>query len=222
MTAAPRPAGVFALDANVDADVEEVADLHAQYLADSPVVVFGDVFLRRFYYGTLVRDELVRVVMCRVDGHVAGFFAYALDPLAFMTAGIRRHPFTLAWILARSVLRHPSLVGKLMMMSRMMRDRAREASGEVKPNTGEVLSLVVDRAHGRHVPPGGTSRITNRLFEVMIDRCREAGLERVQFMVQPDNLASNLFCSSLGCSMKRIRHAGHTVHRYTYEIQPPS
>lgn len=208
------------LDGSDERAVADVADLHEEFLPDSPVVLFGRRFLREFYYGTLVRDGLIGCTTGTVDGRVVGFISYAVDPLTFMTEGIKRHPVQLAWILAGSVLRKPSLIGNLILVVRMMWDRRHDAASGAVDGRGEVLSMATRPAYQSHVPEGGRSRLTVRLFEDMMDYYREAGVTRFHFLVAPDNRASNLFCSVMGGRLEVIRQAGLAVHRYLLDVPP--
>ena len=197
-----------------------VAALHLELLADSPVVQMGRRFLRDFYYGTLVEDRLIDCTLCRADGRIAGFISYTRYPLDFMTRGMRRHFFRLAGLMGISILARPAMLKDLLLVARMMRDRGREAREAPNPATGEVLSLVAAHEYRNHVPQGGKSRVPVRLFEEMVSFFRAEGFSRVHLLVKPENKASNIFCSVMGCKFEKIAQAGMPIHRYTYEINP--
>jgi hypothetical protein len=221
-TDAPTPVvEVAPLDPDRRADVEGVAALHAERLPTSPVVLLGPEFVRRFYYGTLVRAGLVAVHHARADGRVVGFISYTREPLGFMTKGVRQHFFALAWSLVIGVLRDPSVVKQIVFALRLMRETAQdERVSGVRSGAGEVLSLAVAERYERAVPVGGTSRLPVRLVAEMARSFAGAGVEDVNLYVLPGNLASNLFCSSLGCDFERITRAGTAVHCYVFH--PPA
>lgn len=203
-----------------DTDARQIADLHSEYLADSPIVQFGPAFLRRFFYRTLVRDGLIGVSFYRHEGRVVGFISYTTEPLGFMMKGIRRHPLSLGWALFSGVVQRPATAKDITRILRVMRERMSEEETGDKEGMGEVISLVVDTEYRGHVPPDGEARLAVRLFEDGIAFFREKEIARVHLLVQPANLESNLFCSSMGAVFGKITYGGETVHRYTYDIPP--
>ena len=161
---------------------------------------FGPRFLRDFYYDSLVRDGLVGASICRADGRIVGFISYAMEPLGFMTRGVRNHPVKLATVMAASVLTRPSTAKDIANVLAFMRERKAEEESGAKQGVGEVLSLVADREYRAYVPPGGDSRLAIRLFEH----------------------AQGGFRAALGCEFEKIITVGNPVHRYTYTLPPVS
>ena len=206
------------LDSRNEADAREVADLHSRYLADSPIVQFGPAFLRGFYYRTLVRDGLVGVSLYRHDGKVRGFITYTLEPLGFMHKGIRRHPISLAWSLLSGVIRRPATARDIIKIVRVMRERGEEHQTADMDDTGEVISLVVDEPYRGHIPEDGDKRLAVRLFEDASSYLEDHGMRRIHLLVRPENVASNIFCASMGCEFGKTTYGGETVHRYTYHL----
>lgn len=197
------------------ADVNAVADLHLQFLGDSPIVKLGERFLRRFFYVKLVQDGLVGVTICRYEGRIIGFISYTPDPFAFMRRGVRRHFAYLCWLMTVSLIAQPSLFKEIRVALRMMRERGSEAR-QAQTGLGEVISLVSVPEFQKHVPEGGKSRLTVRLFEEMLAYFRSLAYDRIHLMVLPHNRASNILCSSMGCQFEKATVAGIVTHRYTY------
>jgi hypothetical protein len=196
---------------------DQVAALHLRYLADSPVVQFGDAFLKRFYYGKLLAAGLIGATIARSGDRVVGFISYTRQPNDFMTIGLRRWFVYLSALLSLSVLRRPAMVRDIWQTLRMMRERGMSAR-DTDPRTGEVLSLVVAEDARDVIPVGGRTRVTVRLFQEMVAYFRAAGFQRAVLLVKPQNFASNLFCSSMGCEFDKITTLGAVTHRYTYHI----
>ncbi len=207
------------LDPNNAADVDAVAALHEAYLAGSPIMRMGKRYLRKFHYSTLVRSGLIGCTLCRIDGRVVGFISYTAYPLDFMSRGLRRYFFPLAWLMLGSVLARPALLKEILMTLRMMGERSTESRETDARGLGEALSLVVIPEFQNYIPPGGRSRVAFRLFEVAVERLREQGVDRVYLWVQPTNRAANLLYSTMGCSFEKINHLGQLVHRYTYHVK---
>jgi hypothetical protein len=205
------------LDARNRDDCEQVADLHLQYLSDSPVVQFGQRFLRRFYYGKLVRAGLVECTIARAGKRVVGFISYT-GSRDFMSRGLRRGFAYVSALMLMRVLTRPATIRDIFFTLRMMRARATESDSESIPGVGEVLSIIVADEFRQHVPEGGTSRVTARLFEEMVRYFSAARYDRVILMVKPSNRASNIFCSSMGCGFEKVVVMGEVSHRFTYRI----
>lgn len=198
------------------ADVDAVADLHLQFLADSPIVALGERFLRRFFYVKLVEDELIGVTLCRHEGRIVGFISYTADPRGFMGRGIKHNFLFLCGLMTTSLLAKPSLWRGILRALKMMRERSTEAREAPAPGLGEVISLVTLPEFQKHIPEGGKSRLTVRLFEEMLAFFRGIGFDRVHLLVLPHNRASNILCSIMGCQFEKITFAGVATHRYTY------
>lgn len=210
--------GIERLNAANAADVNAVADLHFKFLGDSPIVALGDRFVRKFFYTTLVRDAAVVVDLCRADGKVVGFISYTRDPRHFISNAVRRHFFSLCWLMGVSVLLRPVLLKTILQTLRLMTARTEESQAP-DPRLGEVISLVALPEYQNHVAPGGKSRLTGRLFETMLAYFRELDYERVLLFVKPENRASNIFCSIMGCQFEKTTFNGAITHRYTYHLK---
>jgi hypothetical protein len=214
--------GVVPLDPEDPSEIDAVASLHEEYLGDSPVALMGPLFLRAYYYPHLVRDDLIQCVVCRDETGVIGFLSYTDIPNEFMSRGLRSHFLPLAWVMLKSVLRRPSMIPQLLDVLRLLRVRSAEAAGAGAEKQGEALSMAVPERHQKHVPAGGTERMTVRFFRTMEADLRERGCTRIQFMVNPANKAANIFYATIGCRLKKIEYAGRPIHRFTYTIKPES
>jgi ribosomal protein S18 acetylase RimI-like enzyme len=212
--------GIETLNPKCSEDVAAVAALHRIYLSASPVARLGDRFMREFYYTRLVEDRLFRCLICRVDGQVVGFISYTEDALGFMSRGLKKHFFLLCSVMLRSLFERPTLVSSLILVLRAMMERGKAARESEAPRLGEAMSMAVLPGFENYVASGGTSRLAVRLFLTAAEELRRSGANRVQLMVQPSNLAANLFYSALGCSFEKIEHAGMVIHRYIYHLQP--
>jgi hypothetical protein len=201
------------------ADVNSVAELHEEFLGNSPVVKMGRDFMRKFYYVKLVEDRLVLCSICRAeDGRVAGFLSYTPYASSMLSMGVKKHFIALSWLMLKSVIARPGLVKDILFVLGIMRQRAQESGSTTAPNTGEAISMAVRPEYQGYVPAGGKARVAVRLFQKMVDDLRAEGTERIIFVVEPKNLSSNLFHRSMGCSMEPATHAGVPVHLYTYDM----
>ncbi|MGQ0767057.1 MAG: hypothetical protein ACT4OZ_15520 [Gemmatimonadota bacterium] len=214
---------ISALDPASSRDVNAVAALHEEHLADSPIAQLGPRFLRSFFYSTLVRDGLVGVFVCHLDGEVIGFLSYTAYPGDFIGRGVRRHPLRLAWIMLRTLVARDRSVRDLWSVAAFVARRGRDQETPAEASTAggghmEAISLVAPPKHQKHIPPGGKSRLTIRLVETMAEHARAHGVARVVYTVSPRNTASNLLFNALGCDFEKRTYAGTTSYFYTHRI----
>lgn len=209
--------GVEHLDPRNAADVANVAALYEEHLADSPVVLLGPRFLREFYYSRLIADGLMGCLVCRVDGNVVAFLSWTNRPQDFIGVGIRRHVVALSWIMLKAVVAQPRLVKNIVSALRIVaRRKDDQAAPDAKDACIEALSLVVPPKYQKHVPPGGTSRLTVRLVDMLGQHARQQGVDRILYVVQPRNRASSIFFSAMGCKFEKRTYAGEQVYVYTH------
>ena len=206
------------LDAKSAADVDAVAQLQEEYLGDGPVVMLGRRFLRDFYYPELIEDGLLECAVCKANGRVVAFISWTRFPDGFMMQGIRGHFFLLSWIMIKQVVTQPSSLKHILGALKIVSERS-TGSKKSAPGTAEAISIVVLPQYQKHVPPGAKSRLTVRLFEEMGARLRARGMKRVTFLVKPENRASNIFFSAIGCQFEKVTEFGLQVHKYTYNLE---
>jgi hypothetical protein len=211
--------GIETLDPRNADDVSAVADIHMDVLGDSPVVGLGPRFLRDVFYGKLVEDGAVRVIMCRHEGQIIGFISYTPDPQGFMGKGIRKHFLYLTWVMSLSIVTKPALLKGILRALGMVRERSGE-SEPYDPRLGEVISLATRPGSQKHVPEGGTTRVAVRLFQEVIAAFRHLQYERIHLLVQPENRASNILCAAMGCRFEKITVGGKPTHRFTFVLTP--
>ena len=211
--------GVEFLDPDNAADVSNVAALYEGFLATSPVVKLGPRFLREFFFSQLVKDDLLGCLVCRVEGRVIAFLSWTNHPSDFIGRGIKRHFLSLSWIMLKSIAARPAFVGDLLATMKMVSRRSSDGgtSGDT-PGVIEAISIVVPPEFQKHVPPGGKSRLTVRLVQMLADHARAHGVEKVMYVVQPTNTSSCIFFSGMGCDFDKRTYAGQTVYVYTHDL----
>lgn len=201
------------------ADVDAVVQLQEEYLGDGPIVMLGRRFLRDFYYPELIEDGLLECAICKANGRVVAFISWTRFPEGFMMQGIRGHFFLLSWIMLKQVLTQPSSLKDIFAALKIVRERSNGSKTKDSRGTAEAISMVVLPQYQKHVPPGGKSRLTVRLFEELGARLRASGMKRVTFLVKPENRASNIFFSAIGCQFEKVTEFGLQVHKYTYSLE---
>ncbi|MEW5915611.1 MAG: hypothetical protein AB1762_04365, partial [Gemmatimonadota bacterium] len=150
------------------ADVEAVSALHEQFLADSVVSKMGPAFVRNVYYSKLLKDKLYDCFVCRHDGKVVGFLSYTDRPGDFMSRGLKRHFFSVAWNVGWTVLTSPKRLKDVLFVLKLMTARGESGNDEyLKSGAAEALSMAVFAGFQKLVPEGGKSRVAVRLIEEM-------------------------------------------------------
>lgn len=200
------------------ADVDRVATLYEEHLADSPVVLLGPRFLREFFFRKLVESRLLDVLVCRHEGKVVAFLSWTNHPGDFIGRGIRKHFIALSWIMLKGVVARPSTLQQILSAIRIVSKRSGDAGKEEDPKAIEAISLVVPPEFQKHIPPGGKARTTVRLVQELAAHARQQGYERVLYVVQPRNKASSIFFAVMGCELNKRTYAGEEVYVYTHHL----
>lgn len=216
MTAA---AVIERMDPKNRADVEAVAHLHEQFLADSPVARMGPAFMRDVYYSKLLVDGLYDCLLCRANARVVAFISYTDRPMDFMSRGLKRHFFAVAWTIGRAVLMSPKRLRDVLKVVRLMGEHSSRTEDHVlRDGAAEALSMTVVPEFQGVVPAGGKSRIAARLIEEMASDLQRRHVTQIAFYANPSNRAANLLYSAMGCKFAKVVHAGMPCHRFTYPV----
>ena len=215
------PAVIERMNPRDRSDVEAVAALHEQFLSDSPIARLGPAFVRDVYYSKLINDGLYDCLVCRSGGRVVAFLSYTDRPLDLMSRGLKRHFFSVAWSVGRTVLMSPKRLRDVFYVMRIMGDH-NESSGDsaLLDGAAEALSMAVLPEFQNVVPEGGKSRVAVRLIESMAADLRERKVRDIAFYVDPANRAANLLYSAMGCKFQKVTHGGVPRHRFIYPVAP--
>lgn len=151
--------------------------------------------MRDVYYGRLVRSGLANAFVAYVDQTPAGFIIATDQPAGFMSAGFRKHPFTVGWALMRAILDKPARFADLVYTARLNATR----QSDDPPALGELLSFGVAEAFRRpaFVRSSGI-RVGAALLDAALGYLRGCGAKQVRAIVDSDNLAAQLFYRGAG------------------------
>lgn len=174
----------------------ELARLHGELLAHSPVALLGPEFLQRYYYRTLPRLGLIVGQVAYVDDQPAGFIVGTHDSAGFMRAAIRRHFLRIGVVLTASVLRDPRRIAAIWEGLQIMRGLPPSAVGQAP---GEILSMgVLPEFRSREFCARTRLRIGQDLLAAVLDQLRARGVSEARAIVDADNLEARLFYSGQG------------------------
>jgi ribosomal protein S18 acetylase RimI-like enzyme len=176
--------------------VQAAAALHAELLGHSPIPRLGGLFMRRFFYSTLVRDGLVRSSLYRSGGRYVGFLSITEKPFTFMSEGRRKHMIRLALVLGVALLARPA---RIAILWEILRRGGREMPPD-PDRTGEILSIGV-------LPDARGTGAARELLEEGLRHLRRKGFACVEFSVDCGNDRAIAFYRAFGATVRRSRHA---------------
>ncbi len=203
-------------------DVIAITGLHLGLLGHGPMARLGELFLRRFCYGVLLRDGLMRAALFEVDGRPAGFVAYTSRSITFHREAIRRRWAYVACLIALSVVRDPRLVARLLKAARLMFSRRAELNLGRDP-LGEVLAIGV---LPEYRTPEFVHRTGLRIGEELIAHAmsyfRSVGVDRVRMVVEAHNTPALFFYHRLGGRFEPYEHAGEPMVHVWFDLGEPA
>ncbi len=182
--------------------VAKIARLHKELLDFGPMARLGERFLRDFCYTTLLRDGLMRAVLCEVQQEPAGFVVYTSRAHTFHRTAMRNHLLQVMWLGLLSAMDDDRPVARLMEAGQAMLARRSEPPTEKDPSA-EVLAIAVKPQFSN---PAFVRTSGARLSELLVRHCavafRGEGLKRMRMIVDADNRAALLFYSALGAQLE--------------------
>src|SRR5437870_7661476 len=182
----------------------------------------GEMFLRRFCYGVLLRDDLMRAALFEVDGRQAGFVAYTSGSITFHREAVRRHWAYVAWLIALSMVHDPRLVARVLKAVRLMFSRRAELDLGRDP-LGEVLAIGV---LPEYLSPEFVRRTGVRIGDELVAHAaaalRRAGVDRMRMVVEARNKPALLFYHRLGGRFETYEHAAEPMMHVWFDLKDPA
>ena len=163
----------------------------------SQIKEIGVTFREEIFYPALIEDPDGFVWIYLVQGNLAGYIAGTQDVPSFYKLLKRRAPLLLFRLLAKAILKMPSLLVKYAASGVRME---RMPQKELIP--AEIISFGVlpayrtpefELQHGRHV--------AKALFEKAVESFRQAGIREYKVMTIQQNKAANRFYERQGCRL---------------------
>jgi len=193
------------------ADVKDVVDIHLAAFPGFFLSSLGSAYLE-FYYTLLLEYDGGLLLGIETDGPLAGFVAGFRDPARFYALLARSRRRQLIPLL-KSVMRRPSLLGRMLYNVRTVGSRAdtTDASG---PDTCELSSIGLSpEVQGR--------RAGKALVLEFLETCRRAGVHYVDLTTDAaDNEPVNRFYLDLGFTLEDTCAAGgdRLMNAYRYSL----
>ena len=107
---------IIKLDPFYEEHINAASNLHSILLPESIVSRLGHIFLSKFYYKILTKNNLIDVYLYKINNKYVGFIVCTDYPFTFMKNGMKRNIILLSIILMISILLKPSRFRLLLKM----------------------------------------------------------------------------------------------------------
>lgn len=207
------------IDPNNKTDVEAITKLHLELLHWGPMARMGRLFLQRFCYSILIKDNLMRAALCEVNGQPAGFIAYTAYSITFHRTAIKKHWPYVTYIMLISILRDPSIIFRIRKAVRLMFSRRLEKNLGKDPS-GEVVAIGVlpEFRSPKFINSSGL-RLSHELFGKAVSYFRSLGLSKMRLVVDSFNKPVLFFYHSLGGRCEPYKRAGDPMVQIWFDLE---
>jgi len=185
-------------DPDFKEDIVTVVRLHRELLDWGPISKLGGYFMQRFIYSHLIRDGLISAALFEVDGDAAGFVAYTPCSYTFHRQAIKDHWMRVGYFMVISIFRNPRILFRLLKaVHEMFARRSETISGDEA--VGEILAIGVKQEYQNPEFIYRTHlRISDKLFNHVVDKLKGQGIKRLRLMVDIFNKPALLFYHGMG------------------------
>lgn len=198
--------------------LDVVAELHMELLDYGPMAGLGKRFVREMCYQAHMHDELLRVVVAKVDGRPAGFIAYTPYSTTFHRSGLKRHLVRAGIETLIAIISRPRRLWKLWRALRVVRSR-RDENERFDDSMGEVVCVAVRPEYlGRQVTRQLGARISETLILTAVDFLRRCGIKRMRMIVDADNRAVQMLYHLLGARFMQYELGGEPVVEVMFDL----
>ena len=96
--------------------IKAVCNLHFKLLPKSILSKFGFLFLSKFYYSRLIKDNSIEVYLYELKGEFVGFVSCTNKPFTFMAEGKKKHFILISMLIGVSILLKFNRLADLLRM----------------------------------------------------------------------------------------------------------
>jgi ribosomal protein S18 acetylase RimI-like enzyme len=196
------------IDPNNKEDVKTITRLHLKLLDWGPMARLGKLFMERFCYTVLLKDNLMKAAISEVDGKPAGFIAYTDKSITFHRFAIRKHLVYVIYLVILSIIRYPWVIFRLPKAIYLMLSRREEKNLGEDPQA-EVLAIGVLQEYRNPIFIRRTGlRISKELLDRAASYFKSIGIKKMRLIVDADNTPALIFYHSLGSRFEPYELAG--------------
>ena len=147
--------------------IKAVSNLHIQLLPESILSKLGYLFLAKFYYTKLIKNNLIDVYLYKQEKQYVGFISCTNEPFSFMRDGMKGNLILLLWILGLSIVLKPSRIFILaQFISKNKKDvLMKNLQEEYNHKMGEFLSFGVLENYRKIIDHDEKISISNALMK---------------------------------------------------------
>lgn len=211
VVAKPENDSVFRIrqvDSSDPEGIDLVTELHMELLKFGPMARFGDRFIRETVYVPSMQDRLLQVAIAEVDGHPAGFIAYAGDAQKYYHTLMRNHFLKAVWVMGFSLLSRPARLRHLPRAFKVIFSR-NEMPDDFDDTKTEVICFGV---RPEYLTPDFIRRTNLRVGPLLLEHAfnyfRQNGFKKTRMIVDGDNPRALLFYQSMGAQFSPCTYGG--------------
>ena len=202
--------------ADADGDLAIVSALHMELLGFGPLAALGERFVREICYRALMRSQVLRVVLLRVDDEPAGFVAFTASSYSFHREGLKKHLPRAALEFARAALGQRGGLRKAVRAVRWVVSRRGEHAAD--PQSGGEVVCVAVRPRYLRKQMNGKLRASEYLIDYAARELRRQGVRQMRMVVQAENKAVLLLYHLLGARFEPYELGGEPQVQVWFEL----
>lgn len=206
------------LDPSNKNDVEAVSRLHSKLLDWGPISQLGILFLRHLVYSSLVQDDLIQAVLCKVNDTPAGFITYTIHSNTFYRKGFIRHWLKSFFLILISILQNPRVLLRLSRVLLLLFSFRSEKTKEEDPSA-EILAIGVlpEYRNPQFIYTTGF-HLSRDLVERAVSYFKSRGLKKMHLFVDEFNKPVIYFYKFMGGNASPYRRAGETMIKIWFDL----
>ena len=210
---------LYDIDFTNKADIEAIVDLHLSLLNWGPLARMGRLFLREICYDLMIKDNLMRAAMMKIDDTPAGFIVYTKDSLNFYSRAISNHFVYMSFIMLISFIRNPVILVRTIKSIWLIISRWHEKKMG-QEYSAEIIAIGVKQEYRDHRFIRQTGlRISHELILHAVDYFKSYGFKKMRLVVDAFNKEALFFYVSLGGTFETFKRHGEPMYQIWFDLK---
>ncbi|MDD5570129.1 MAG: hypothetical protein PHD97_03130 [Bacteroidales bacterium] len=175
--------------------LKAVSNLHVRLLPESILSKLGYLFLSRFYYTKLTKDNLIEVYLYKQNEEYVGFASCTNKPFTFMKEGMWKYFILIIALLCVAVMSKPSrLISFLKFLLKIKKNKlSKKLQDEYGDKMGEYLSCGVLEGFRKSIDPTENDTIPNVLTKHVMAHFKTNNKQKILGKILKSNVRSVRF-----------------------------